>query len=137
MAFQDRYEFEQWLTQCVVQENELPDNAPNSFKSGAQSSPGRSDEDPGRNRRQEIRLPCDPGDVRLELDGCAEPVEGRIVEVSRSGFQLRLGTVVPVGELVRVIRANTIISGEIRYCRPNDEGSFDTGVAILDLQSTG
>jgi hypothetical protein len=41
---------------------------------------------------------------------------------------------VPVGESVRVIGANTVISGEIRYCRANDEGSFDTGVAILDFQ---
>jgi hypothetical protein len=134
MAWYDRYDFERWFTQCAAQENEMPDNAANILKSGMQGSAGSHAEAEGRNRRQEMRLPCDPGDVRLELDGSPEPVEGHIVEVSKSGFQLRLGTVVPVGESVRVIGANTVISGEIRYCRANDEGSFDTGVAILDFQ---
>ncbi len=112
----------------------MPDNAANTFKSGVQSSAESPAEAGARNRRQELRLPCDPGDVRLELDGYSEPIEGRIVEVSKSGFQLRLGTAVPVGRLVRIISSNAIISGEIRNCRPNDEGLFDTGVAILDFQ---
>jgi len=112
----------------------MPDNAANILKSGLQGSAGSPAQAEGRNRRQETRLPCDPGDVRLELNGSPEPVEGHIVEVSKSGLQLILGTAVPVGESVRVIRANTVISGEIRYCRQNDEGFFETGVAILDFQ---
>ena len=87
-----------------------------------------------RNRRQETRIPCDPGDALLQLAGNPEPVEGYIVEVSKSGLQLRLGTCVPHGVSVRITRAGMIINGEIRYCRPNDAGSFDTGVAILAVE---
>jgi hypothetical protein len=114
----------------------MPDKAGNMANSGLRSSAGGlgHDEVAGRNRRQEMRLPCDPGDVLLELAGYPKPVEGHIVEVSRSGLQLRLGTFVPAGESVRVTRAGTIISGQIRYCRPNDAGSFDTGIAIFDVQ---
>jgi hypothetical protein len=114
----------------------MPDNAGNTVKSAAQSNAGNPAQDgaAGRNRRREMRLTCDPGDVLLELAGRPEPVEGRIVEVSRSGLLLRLGNSVPAGESVRVTRAGTIISGQIRYCRPNQAGSFDTGVAIHDFQ---
>lgn len=85
------------------------------------------------NRREERRLSCDPGDVRLEFQGRPDSFPGRIVEVSRSGLQLRLETSVPAGEPVSITRSNTVISGQIRYCRPNDGGSFDVGVAILDF----
>jgi len=112
----------------------MPDNAANTFKGAVQSSAEGSAEAAGRNRRQEMRLPCDPGHVLLESAGHPEPVEGQIVEVSRSGLQLKLRTPVSAGESVRITRAGMIISGQIRYCRPNDAGSFDTGVAILDVQ---
>jgi hypothetical protein len=86
------------------------------------------------NRREERRLSCDPGNVRLEFRGRPEFVEGRIIEVSRSGLQLRLNASVQAGEPVSIIHSGTVISGEIRYCRPNDAGSFDAGVAILDFR---
>src|SRR5579863_9260100 len=83
------------------------------------------DEAAGRNRRREMRLQCDPANVVLEIVGHHEPVEGQIVEVSKSGLQLRVETLVPAGESVRVTRASMIINGQIRYCRPNAFGSFD------------
>ncbi|HEX4133293.1 MAG TPA: PilZ domain-containing protein [Bryobacteraceae bacterium] len=86
------------------------------------------------NRREEKRLSCDPGDVRLEFQGRPESVQAHIVEVSRSGLQLRLRTSVQAGEPVSITRADTVISGEIRYCRPNDGGFFEVGVAILDFR---
>jgi len=114
----------------------MPENAANTFRGAAGNSAGSPDQDEaaGRNRRQEMRLPCDPGSVLLESAGCPEPIEGQIVEVSRSGLQLRLQTPVDAGASVRITRAGMLISGQIRYCRPNDSGSFDTGVAIFDFQ---
>jgi len=81
-----------------------------------------------------MRLQCEPTSVLLELAGHPEPVAGQIVQVSNSGLHLRMGTSVLVGESVRVTRTSMIISGQIRYCQPNDAGSFDTGVLILDVQ---
>ena len=99
----------------------------------------KQDEAAARNRRQEPRLPCDPSDVLLEMAGfpgsvAGRNIVGRIVGVSKSGLTLTIGTFVRVGESVRVTRAGTIISGRVRYCRPNDAGSFDSGIAILDIQ---
>ena len=105
----------------------MPEHAANTLK-------GARDEGAGRNRRQELRLPCDPGTVLLESVAHPEPVKGQIVEVSKSGLQLRLETPLPAGESVRITGANMVISGQIRYCRPNESGSFETGVAILDVQ---
>jgi hypothetical protein len=45
-----------------------------------------------------------------------------------------LGTSVQAGEPVSITRTDAVISGEIRYCRPNDAGSFDVGVAILGFR---
>lgn len=114
----------------------MPENAENTFRGAVHSSAGSraGEEAAGRNRRQEMRLPCDPGGVLLESVAHPEPVEGQIVEVSKSGLQLRLEIPVAAGALVRISRAGMAISGQIRYCRPNDAGSFDTGVAIFDVQ---
>jgi hypothetical protein len=70
----------------------------------------------------------------LEVAGHPEHVEGRVVEVSKSGLQVLLGASVLAGDLVRITCARMIISGHIRYCRPNDTGSFNTGVEIDDTQ---
>src|SRR5580704_7530587 len=110
----------------------MPDN---SVSTGKRATADDADA-AGRNRRREMRLQCDPANVVLEITGHPEPVEGQIVEVSKSGLQLRLENSVPGGEAVRVTRASMIINGQIRYCRPNDAGSFDTGVEILDVQYT-
>jgi hypothetical protein len=110
----------------------MPDNSTNIDKRAIADD----DEAAGRNRRREMRLQCDPANVVLEVAGHSEPVEGQIVEVSKSGLQLKLETSVPAGESVRVTRASMVINGQIRYCRPNGSGSFDTGVEILDVQYT-
>jgi hypothetical protein len=110
----------------------MPDNSTNTGKQTA----AQDDEAAGRNRRRELRLQCDPANVVLDRTGRHEPVDGQIVEVSKSGLQLRLETSVPAGEAVRVTRASMIINGQIRYCRPNEAGSFDTGVEIFDVQYT-
>jgi hypothetical protein len=110
----------------------MPDNSASIVK----RSLADDDEAAGRNRRREMRLQCDPANVVLDITGHSEPVEGQIVEVSKSGLQLRLENSVPAGQTVRVTRASMIINGQIRYCRPNDAGSFDTGVEILDVQYT-
>ena len=70
----------------------MPENAENTFRGAVHSSAGSraGEEAAGRNRRQEMRLPCDPGGVLLESVAHPEPVEGQIVEVSKSGLQLRL-----------------------------------------------
>src|SRR5579863_8254783 len=98
----------------------MPDK---SISTGKQTT-ADDDEAAGRNRRREMRFQCDPANVVLDITGHREPVEGQIVEVSKSGLQLRLDTSVPAGEAVRVTRASMIINGQIRYCRPNDAGSF-------------
>ena len=116
----------------------MPDKTANTGKNALPggTASAAEDEAAGRNRRRETRIQCDPASVLLEIDGHPEAVEGQVVEVSKSGLQLRLETTVPAGQTARVTLASMIISGQIRYCRPNDTGSFDTGIVILDVQYT-
>lgn len=113
--------------------NNAADLARGAMQSGAGSS--TRDETAGSIRRREMRFQCDPAAVLLEAAGHPEPVEGQIVEVSKTGLRLRLGTsAFATSESVRVSHARMIISGQIRYCRRNAAGAFNTGVQILEVQ---
>ena len=109
----------------------MHDNAANT---GKDTIPATQAATGGSNQRRERRLPCVQSTVVLEVSGHPERVEGRVVEVSKSGLQLVLGTSVLAGDLVRITCTRMIISGHIRYCRSNDAGSFNTGVEIDDAQ---
>lgn len=109
----------------------MHDNAANTGKG---AMPAAQAETGGSNQRRERRLPCAQSSVVLEVAGHPERVEGRVVEVSKSGLQVVLGASVLTGDLVRITCARMIISGRIRYCRQNDSGSFSTGVEIDDAQ---
>ncbi len=113
-------------------------NAANSVKGTEQSGAGSSTrgEAAGSMRRREMRFRCDPAEVLLEVAGHPEPLEGEIVEVSKTGIRLRLETAaLATSESVTVSHARMIISGQIRYCHRNDGGVF-TGVRILQVQYT-
>ncbi len=90
--------------------------------------------EPGR--RRERRLPCTPTSALVEFSDGAQTVEGRVVEVSKSGLRLILENRVPEGESVRIdIAGKMIVTGEVRYCRPDDTGCFETGILTLDAQN--
>src|ERR1700761_5885513 len=85
-------------------------------------------------RRRELRLPCDPSTVTIEVADDEHPVRGEVVDVSRSGFFLRLSRQVSGGQLLRATFAHMIVLGKVRHCHANSAGTFDTGVEILDIE---
>jgi hypothetical protein len=108
----------------------------NTANTGKGAIPAAQAETGSTNQRLERRLPSAQSSVVLEIAGHPEHLEGRVVEVSKSGLRILLGASVPAGDLVRITCARMIVSGQIRYCRSNDAGAFNTGVEILEVQYT-
>ncbi|SRR6266567_3830764 len=88
---------------------------------------------PGRQIPRQKRIPCNPTCVLVHVQDRDNPLEAQVLDVSKSGFLLRLGSFLCVGACVRVSLGRLIITGEIRYCRENGPFSFDAGLEISDV----
>lgn len=83
-------------------------------------------------RRSEPRYPAnEPAEIEL-LPSPGEPLYATIIDVSRSGLRLALPKRILRGEQVKVKLNESVIFGEIRYCRAV-YGGFQAGVKIQDL----
>lgn len=88
----------------------------------------------GSDGRRDVRFSCDHTKVQAHLDGRAEPVPARVVEVSRSGVQLSVNEALAVGTAIRVSIGGLVVRGHIRYCRQQqDETTWTAGVLIDDV----
>jgi hypothetical protein len=59
-------------------------------------------------------------------------LEGRIVNVSRKGFKLKLPKALEPGTGVQARLGGRIIMAEVRYCRPEGH-EFHVGIEIQDV----
>jgi len=86
----------------------------------------------GQDRRREPRYPChDLADVRILRDGSSVPAV--VVDISRSGLQLRLLAAIPEHSHIEVVLPKeVVIFGEVRYCHLSGE-NFVAGVLIQDV----
>jgi PilZ domain len=83
-------------------------------------------------RRSEARYATqDPAEIEI-LSGPSEPIYGTVIDVSRSGLRVALSQRIDRGEHVKVTLHDSVIFGEIRYCR-SIAGTFHVGIRIQDL----
>jgi hypothetical protein len=93
---------------------------------------GRSSPPPARTeRRREMRYPTnDPVDIQLLDAGGGPLMEGKVLDVSRSGLRLELRAPFSKGLRLKIaLRDRTIIFGETRYCL-RASPFYHVGVAI-------
>jgi hypothetical protein len=83
-----------------------------------------------------MRLSCDPTIVEARLDGREQPVNARVVEVSKSGVQLLVAESLPIGAHVRVEIGAIRVEGDIRHCKQGpDENSWAVGILMHDVSA--
>jgi PilZ domain len=97
-----------------------------------------SDERPipeGEERRVDPRAPIDePASAKIlhPAVSSSDRVDGRVVNLSRSGLKLRLPLPMLPGTIVQVRFMDRIALGEIRYCIPTGS-EFYVGVRFQDV----
>jgi len=100
---------------------------PSSAAYPASESPTK----PASDKRREIRYPTnDQAEVRM-LPSSGEHLAATIVDISKSGLRLELGSTLLKGSRVEITTSprKLIIFGEVRYCR-RVGGIFNAGILI-------
>jgi PilZ domain len=101
--------------------------------SSAQSAPRGSDaRGVTADRRSDVRAPLDAPIWLRVLDLSAPLLEGRIVNVSKKGFKLKLPKALQPGMGVQARLGGRIIMAEVRYCLPEGE-EYHVGIEIQDV----
>lgn len=88
----------------------------------------------GAERRREPRYPCnDPVEVRILSgeSGDGSRLPATLLDVSRSGLRLELGTPVPKGTEIEILLSKQLaVSGRVRHCRRLG-AKYQAGILIL------
>jgi hypothetical protein len=83
-------------------------------------------------RRRYVRIPTDqPAEIRRMNPLKPGILQGQVLDVSREGMRLRVPTLSYPGAVIEIRLADSIVFGEVRYCRPV-ASAFETGVHIQD-----
>jgi hypothetical protein len=81
-------------------------------------------------RRQYVRIPTDDvAQVSVVGAATSEPMEVRVMDVSRGGMRLRLQQMLSHGTMLRVQLRDTTVLAEVRYCVPSKD-VFVAGVQV-------
>lgn len=86
----------------------------------------------GRERRQEPRFAAGGPCYLVLADSLHEAcARGSIVDASRSGLRVRSRFEALPGMHIEVfLHERVLVSGTVRHCSQNDDGSYDLGVRI-------
>ena len=104
---------------------------------GRPFQPGAANPSPEpANKRREGRLPCVPTSALVRVEGRPEPAQAAVRDVSKSGLRLILREPIPIGSGVTVQLPDMVVTGEIRFCVPTEENSFNAGLKISDAIKT-
>ena len=114
-------EVQSHLSTCAVC-REKADGAPTGPVDGQGANP---------ERRNDVRAPLD-APIWLRVLDASPPLEGRIVNVSRKGFKLKLPKALQPGMGVQARLGGRIIMAEVRYCRPEGQ-EYHVGIEIQDV----
>lgn len=79
-------------------------------------------------RRREPRYASDNLAV-VTILASGKVVEGRTVDISRSGLRVRTDRVLEKGSRIRIKFGAVIAFGDVRWCRPAN-GAFDIGIEV-------
>ena len=85
-------------------------------------------------KRREARYPTnDPAQVEIRSGATAKAFPATVLDVSKSGLRLKIEATINRGSEVKIsLQRNIVIFGQIRYCRPFEDG-FEVGVLIQDM----
>lgn len=84
-----------------------------------------------RDRRREQRSQCDPIPARVQIDSSV--MLARVLDISRFGIRLEVACCLSVPSEATVYFNNIIAAGVVRYCRRNQDDSFDAGMQVQDV----
>jgi hypothetical protein len=99
---------------------------------------GPFEERPSGERRLTVRLKTDElACLRVLNPASPDPIEIRVLNVSKGGFKLCVKQFLQRGTTVQIRHRETIAQGEVRYCVPArdrfQETGFHVGVQIHEL----
>jgi len=117
------------LGACATCQGKLADSA--EFKRRLAALARGGDKSP-KERRRHARIATDmPTSVRIISPSSSGRTQARVLDTSRDGVRLRVFEFMQPGAMVHVRLVDTIVLGEVRYCRPVGS-AFQAGVHIRD-----
>ena len=88
------------------------------------------------NRRVEVRYRSEgQAEITIMDSGSVDPFEAKVLDVSRSGFRLKLGRSLREGQRVRVALSEVLAFARVRWCRTDKEFGFEAGLRIEHMVS--
>ena len=78
--------------------------------------------------RSQLRLEADEPVHVTVLGECETTLLGRITNYSANGMAMEIDAKVSIGTAVKVEWSNTLLLGEVCYCRATDHSQFQTGI---------
>ncbi len=78
-------------------------------------------------RRQERRYPVH-SEVELVSMLTGEETTVRVTNISKSGAGVEGGGPLEVGSMVALVITSAVMSGQVRWCRIKDDGTFAAGI---------
>ena len=91
----------------------------------------------GPERRREQRIPTQGiGLLRIVYPTFSTRIEFEVVDVSNNGLRIRTLLGFEPGSILQLQVSHHFILAEVRYCI-EDEGVFDSGLQIIDMQTSG
>lgn len=89
-----------------------------------------------KDRRREARIPTDdPAILQVISPFSSERIAVRVIDVSKSGLQLRLDAPVDPGSTVKIRVKETILFAEIRHCRQVSAQEYRAGLVLQEIIS--
>ena len=89
-----------------------------------------------KDRRREARIPTDdPAILQVISPFSSERIAVRVIDVSKSGLQLRLDAPVDPGSAVKIRLKETVLFAEIRHCRQISAGEYRAGLVLQEIIS--
>jgi hypothetical protein len=71
----------------------------------------------------------------MRVEGRTEPFQVQVLNVSGMGMGLILDAAIEPGSRVRITLPHTLVAGEICFCRPHRDQSFEAGLLITDVSA--
>jgi hypothetical protein len=86
-----------------------------------------------QNRRQHPRIACTPTAAIMKVEGSSKLLTVLVSNVSGMGMGLRLAAPIELGSKIRITFPQTVVTGEICFCRLNEDQSYEAGLLITDV----
>jgi hypothetical protein len=91
---------------------------------------------PSDHVRRDPRFPLDePCFISVLGNGDETRIKGLLTDFSKSGLGLHSKGYVEIGTMVYVETRSLLIAGEVRHCRPRQNGTFTVGLETTDIFS--